>query len=121
MAPDLGSLSDILSELGVMDSNYLFCARLALASICITSIEAAPGNTESRSSCWQDFGCGRQSEMKCCSSSAVGSRPQPAAMRLHNGTADRQAHAGALWFGREECIEDLVRLLGRQTYAGVAN
>ena len=33
MAPDLDSLQHILSELGAMESNYLFCGRLALASI----------------------------------------------------------------------------------------
>ena len=36
-APDLDSLSHILSELGVMESNYLFCGRLALVSFCITA------------------------------------------------------------------------------------
>jgi len=28
MAPDLDSLSHILSEWGAMESNYLFCGRL---------------------------------------------------------------------------------------------
>ena len=37
MAPDLHSLSHILSESGVMESNYLFCGRLALVSIRITA------------------------------------------------------------------------------------
>src|SRR6266481_1900184 len=37
MAHDLDSLSHILSELGVMESNYLFCGRLALVSIRITA------------------------------------------------------------------------------------
>jgi hypothetical protein len=61
----------------------------------------------------QYFGCGRQSEVESRAPSGIGRGPQTATMRLNNGTADRQAHPGALRFGRKECIEDLVRLLGR--------
>src|ERR1700745_619841 len=96
----------------MMDSSYIFCGRLALVSICITSIEAAPGNTGSRSSCWhlQDFGCSRQSEMKCCSSSIVGGRPQAATVRLNNGTADGQPHNAALRLGGKERQKALIQL-----------
>jgi len=42
-----------------------------------------------------------------------------AAMRLHNGTANRQPHSTALRFGGKEGVEDLIRLPGRQSYAGI--
>jgi hypothetical protein len=42
-------------------------------------------------------------------------------MRLNDGTADGQAHAGALALGGEECSENLVSLPGWQTSAHVAH
>ena len=65
-----------------------FCGRLAPVSTCITTNR--PRDTESRSSCRhsQGFGCGRQSEMKCCAPSIVRCGPQVAAVRFHNGSAD---------------------------------
>ena len=44
-----------------------------------------------------DFG--GQGQMKCCAPPGVGRGPQPATLRL-NGTADCEAYAGVLWFGR---------------------
>src|SRR5689334_24722575 len=87
------------------------------------SQRGSPRDTKSRSGSGllQYFGCGRQSEVESRAPSGIGRGPQTATMRLNNGTADRQAHARALWFGRKERIENLARLLGRQTYAGVAN
>src|SRR5207253_9110455 len=49
--------------------------------------------------------------MKCGTSSVVGIRPQPAAMRLHDGTADGQSHAAALRLGGKERRKDLIHLL----------
>src|SRR5271155_3214661 len=47
--------------------------------------------------------------MESCSPSVVRCCPQTATVRLDDGTADRQPHAGHLRFGRKECIEDLIR------------
>ena len=77
-------------------------------------------NTLGNQGSWLHY-LGRQCEMKDCTSSIVSGRPQPAAMRFHDGTADRQPHAAALTFSGEEGIEDLVRFSGRQSYAGVAD
>ena len=41
----------------------------------------------------------RQGEVKSGSKSIISGRPQPAAMRLHNGTADGQPHPAALRLG----------------------
>ena len=81
-----GSPSHILSELGVMENNYLFAGRLALVSTCITA--SSPRDAESRSCCGQDLGGGRQSELKRRSLSVVRRGPQSAAVRFNNGTAD---------------------------------
>src|SRR5713101_2537373 len=118
----LDSLSHILFELG-RDGERLPFLRSACPGLDPYDREAAPGNTKSRSSCWhlQDFGCGRQSEMKCCSSSIVGSRPQPAAMRLDNRTADGQSHPAALRFGGEKRRKDLVNTPSRQSRPRVAD
>src|SRR5713101_1105071 len=53
--------------------------------------------------------------MKSCTSSVSSSRPQPAAMRLHNGTADGQSHPAALRFGGEKRRKDLVNTPSRQS------
>jgi hypothetical protein len=45
MAPDGATLAHTF-RIGRDDSNYLFCGRLALASICIISIEAAQGTPD---------------------------------------------------------------------------
>ena len=50
----------------------------------------------------------RDRELKRRATSRIGARPQAATMRFDNPPADRQSHAGALRFGGEECIEDLV-------------
>src|SRR6266481_901085 len=63
----------------------------------------------------------RQGEMKGGSSSIVGGRPQPAAMRLHNGTANGQSHAAALRLGGKERRKDLFHLLLRQPHASVTD
>src|SRR5713101_1626030 len=118
----LDSLSHILFELG-RDGERLPFLRSACPGLEPYDREAAPGNTKSRSSCWhlQDFGCGRQSEMKGCTSSVVGGCPQPATVRLHNGTADGQPHAAALRLGGKECRKDLLHLLHWQPHACVTD
>src|SRR6202040_4176343 len=63
----------------------------------------------------------RQGEMKGCTSSIVSGRPQPAAMRLHNGTADGQSHAAALRLGGKERRKDLIHLLRGQPHACVTD
>jgi hypothetical protein len=63
----------------------------------------------------------RQGEMKGCSSSVVRGRPQAAAMRLHNGTADGQSHAAALGLGGKERRKDLIHLLRWQPHARVTD
>ena len=62
-----------------------------------------------------------QGEVKRRAPCGVGRRPQMATVRLDDGTADRQTHAGALRFGRKEGIEDLVGLFGRQSHASVTD
>src|ERR1700682_3300576 len=42
-------------------------------------------------------------------------------MGFNDGTADGQSHAGPLNFRRKERIENLVRLLRRQSHAGIAH
>jgi len=59
--------------------------------------------------------------MKACAARRVVGSPQPAAMRFNDGAADPQPHAGAVSFGGEKGIEDLVRLPWRQAYAGIAD
>ena len=59
--------------------------------------------------------------MKCCTSSIVSGRPQPAAVRLHDGTADGQSHAAALRLGGKERRKDLIHLLRRQPHALVTD
>src|SRR5713101_433139 len=59
--------------------------------------------------------------MKGCALSAISSRPQPAAVRLHNGTADGQPHATALRLGGKERRKDLIHLLHWQPHARVAD
>lgn len=54
-----------------------------------------------------------QGEMKGGASSVVGRGPQSAAMRFHNGTADRQAHAAALRLSRKEGGKDLIQVFRR--------
>ena len=42
-------------------------------------------------------------------------------MRLNDGPANRQAHAGTLGLRREKRLKDLIRLFGRQSYPGIAD
>jgi hypothetical protein len=52
----------------------------------------------------------------------VPARPEPPAVRLHDGAADRQADADAVGLGRVERIEHLARTpCGVQTGAGIAD
>src|SRR5579864_1045532 len=91
---------------------------------CLSSdIKGSPRDIESGSGFGHlhSLGWDRKIERESRAPSVVGRGPQTATMRLNDRTADRQAHAGALGFGRKECIEDLVRLLGRQAHAGIAN
>jgi len=48
--------------------------------------------------------------MKSCAMSVVGGRPQPPAVRLHNGTADGQPHPAAFRLGGKEGRKDLVNI-----------
>src|SRR5882757_1563190 len=59
--------------------------------------------------------------MKSCAASTVGACPQLPAMRLHNGTADSQPHAAALWLGGKERRKDLIHLLRWQADACVTD
>src|SRR6266853_3287431 len=59
--------------------------------------------------------------MKSCAPSTVGACPQLPAMRLHNGTADGQSHAAALWLGGKERRKDLIHLLRWQPHARVTD
>src|ERR1700693_1622874 len=59
--------------------------------------------------------------MKGCTSSVVSGRPQPAAMRLHNETADGQPHAASLRLGGKECRKDLIHLLYWQPHSRVTD
>src|SRR5437588_12101459 len=59
--------------------------------------------------------------MKCGTSSVVGIRPQPAAMRLHDGTADGQSHAAALRLGGKERRKDLIHLLRWQPHTRITD
>src|SRR5467141_2814898 len=63
----------------------------------------------------------RQCEMKGGSSCIIGRGPQPAVMRLHNGTADGQSHAAALRLGGKERRNDLVHLLHWQPHPRVTD
>src|SRR5882724_8753038 len=73
------------------------------------------------SSPWIRVGCRRQSEVKGGTPSGVGCCPQAAAVRLHNGTADRESHPAALGFGCKKSIEDMVRFIRRQSHTGVTD
>ena len=53
----------------------------------------------------------RDCEMKGCALSIVGSRPQAAPVRLHNGTTDSQSHAAALGLRRKKGGKYLVHSL----------
>src|SRR5258708_471703 len=46
---------------------------------------------------------------------------QRSAMRVNDGAADAESHAGAVRFGGKKCIEDLVRLARGQPYARIAD
>src|SRR5258708_33339663 len=59
-----------------------------------------------------------QAEVKRCPWSGVGGGPEAAAMRFDDRSTDRQPHPGAMRLGREECVEDLIRVLSRQPGAG---
>src|SRR5208337_5196281 len=98
-------------------------AALSLRSFLSTPNSEEPKEASNASGCvgpfssWQP----RQSEVKGRAPSGVSRCPEAATMRLHNGTADCQPHAGALRFGRKERIENLVGLFGRQSHTGVAD
>src|SRR6202521_1927954 len=62
-----------------------------------------------------------ESEMKTCPARRVVPSPQAAAIRFNDGAADPKSHTGAVSLGGKEGIEDLVRLLRGQPYAGIAD
>src|SRR5271156_5408198 len=62
-----------------------------------------------------------QREMKGCAAAGVRGDPQAAAVRLDDRPADRESHAGALWFRGKEWVEDLLRLFWLESRAGIAN
>jgi len=59
--------------------------------------------------------------MKSRASTGVRRGPQTATIRFHDGTADRQAHSGALRLRGEESIKNPIRFFGRQAHASVAD
>src|ERR1700740_1548475 len=61
----------------------------------------------------------RERELKRRAASCVSVRPQTTAMRLDDGPADREPHAGALGLGGEECAEDLVYVLSGEPHASI--
>jgi len=64
--------------------------------------------------------CGK-GEVKACAARRVVDRPQAAAMRFNDGTADPKSHPGPLRLGGKERIKDLIRLLRREPHAGIAD
>lgn len=62
-----------------------------------------------------------QRELKRRATRRVSGGPQVAAVRLNDRPADGQPHAGSIILGREECLEDLIRLLGRESPTGVTD
>ena len=62
-----------------------------------------------------------QRELKRCAARRISGGPQAAAMRLYDRPAYGQAHAGSIILGREECLEDLVCLVRRESRAGVTD
>src|SRR5467141_4643606 len=64
---------------------------------------------------------GRQGELKGCATGGVSVGPQAAAMRLNDRPTDGQPHTSPVILGRKECLEDLLRLLLRQSHAGIAH
>ena len=44
-----------------------------------------------------------------------------AAMRFDYAPTDRQSHTGALWLGREECLENAFGFVGGKPDAGIAH
>ena len=63
----------------------------------------------------------RQGELKSRSPLRIGSGPQGAAVRLDDGPADRQSHAGTLGSGGKKCVKDLVLTLRRQSDTVIAD
>ena len=59
--------------------------------------------------------------MKARATRTVVAGPQTATMRLDDGAADPESHAGAVGLGGKKRIEDLVCPLRWQTYAGIAD
>src|SRR5260370_21973711 len=67
------------------------------------------------------FDPGRQNQVKACAARRVVGGPQAAVMRFNDGTADGQSHTGPVNLRGKKRIEDLVRLLRGQPYAGIAD
>ncbi len=59
--------------------------------------------------------------MKTCAARRVVGGPQAAVMRCNDGTADGQSQTGPVNLRGKKRIEDLVRLLRGQPYAGIAD
>ncbi len=60
-------------------------------------------------------------EIKLRAVRGVSGSPQAATMRLNNRAADRKSDAGAVGFGGNKRIEDLVRLLRSKPNTSVAD
>src|ERR1700686_1299088 len=67
------------------------------------------------------LGFGGETEMKTCPARRVVGSPQAATMRFNDRAADPKSHTGALNLRGKECIKDLVRLLRRESYTGIAD
>src|ERR1700674_285654 len=59
--------------------------------------------------------------MKTCAARRVVGSPQAATMRFNDRAADPKSHTGAVNLRGKECIKYLVRLLRRQSHAGIAD
>jgi hypothetical protein len=52
----------------------------------------------------------REAKLESRTGPGIAGRPQSAAMRLDDGSANRQAHTHTFGFGGEECVEQLTRI-----------
>src|SRR5262245_36656130 len=65
------------------------------------------------------FATNMQSELKSCAGTVIRDGPELAAVGFNNRTADRQPHAHASRFCREESLEKMIQTLGFQSNPGV--
>ena len=64
---------------------------------------------------------GGKREMESRARPLVGGCPGSPSVRFHDRAGDGQPHTRSLWFRRVEGIENQIRTLRRQPYAGIAN